>query len=171
MKIKNLLFAVTSSLLLCSCATIDKPTPNAADQPFDLFPGEDTIPIMSWYSIPPADLSVERFIELKEAGFNLNFSHIYGLADAKKALDCAQQAGIRNLFMCGALIGKPEEIVPQVMNHPGLAGYHLQDEPQKVHIPVLAEANKKIRAIDPKHFTYLNLYPVGATDPFMPYID
>ena len=38
MKIKNLLFAVTSSLLLCSCATIDKPTTNAADQPFDLFP-------------------------------------------------------------------------------------------------------------------------------------
>ena len=111
MKIKSLLFAVTSSLLLYSCATIDKPTPNAADQPFDLFPGEDTIPIMSWYSIPPADLSVERFIELKEAGFNLNFSHIYGLADAKKALDCAQQAGIRNLFMCGALIGKPEELL------------------------------------------------------------
>ncbi|MBR4900775.1 MAG: beta-galactosidase [Victivallales bacterium] len=171
MKIKNFLFAVTSSLLLCSCASIDKSAIKAEEEPFDLFPGEDTIPIMSWYSIPPDDLSVERFIELKEAGFNLNFSHMYGLAEAKKALDCAQQAGIRNLFMCGALIGKPEEIVPQVMNHPGLAGYHLQDEPQKVHIPVLAEANKKIRAIDPNHFTYLNLYPVGATDPFMPYID
>jgi len=168
MKIKNLLLAATT--MLC-CGTSFAQDQTATEQPFDLFPGEDTIPIMSWYSIPPADLSVERFIELKEAGFNLNFSHMYGLAEAKKALDCAQQAGIRNLFMCGALIGKPEEIVPQVMNHPGLAGYHLQDEPHKDHIPVLKEANKRIRAIDPKHFCYVNLLPIRATDPFMPYID
>jgi len=168
MKIKNILLAVTT--MLC-CGTSFAQDQTATEQPFDLFPGEDTIPIMSWYSIPPADLSVERFIELKEAGFNLNFSHMYGLAEAKKALDCAQQAGIRNLFMCGALIGKPEEIVPQVMNHPGLAGYHLQDEPHKDHIPVLKEANKRIRAIDPKHFCYVNLLPIRATDPFMPYID
>ena len=168
MKIKNLLLAATT--MLC-CGTSFAQDQTATEQPFDLFPGEDTIPIMSWYSIPPADLSVERFIELKEAGFNLNFSHMYGLAEAKKALDCAQQAGIRNLFMCGALIGKPEEIVPQVMNHPGLAGYHLQDEPHKDHIPVLKEANKRILAIDPKHFCYVNLLPIRATDPFMPYID
>ena len=136
----------------------------------DLFPGEDTIPILSWHCIMPDQISVEHYQELKDCGFNLSFPHTHSFKDAVNALDCAAAVGIRTLFMCGELDKSPESIVPQVKNHPGLAGYHLLDEPNSADIPALKERNKKIRALDEKHFTYLNLLPIGATDSFMPYI-
>ena len=136
----------------------------------DLFPNEDTIPILSWHCIVPGKISVETYQELKECGFNLSFPHTYLFKDAKKALDCAAAVGIRTLFMCNELDNSPENIVPQVKNHPGLAGYHLRDEPHSGDIPALKARNEKIKALDKNHFTYLNLLPIGATESFMPYI-
>ena len=162
-----LLAALLPTILLAA----PKSRPTVHNGQIDIFPGEDTIPILSWHCIMPAHISVEHYQELKECGFNLSFPHTYSFADAKRALDCAAAVGIRNLFMCHELDASPEKIVPQVMNHPGLAGYHLQDEPHKAHIPGLRQRNERIRAIDRSHFTYLNLLPIGATDSFMPYID
>ncbi len=167
-------FALCSCLslaLFCGvgCRSVDGLSARASGA--DLFPGEDTIPIMSWHCITPKNISVETYQELKDCGFNISFPHTYSFADAKHALDCAAAVGIRTLFMCGELDRSPEEIVPQVMDHPGLAGYHLRDEPHKNDIPALKARNDKIRKIDSRHFTYLNLLPIGATDPFMPYVD
>lgn len=152
-----------------TCSAAEKA--NASVNPADLFPGEDTIPILSWHCIVPGHISVEHYQELKDCGFNLSFPHTYSLKDALKALDCAAEVGIRTLFMCNELNQNPEQVVPMVKNHPGLAGYHLQDEPHRDHIPALKALNIKIRALDDKHFTYLNLLPIGATDSFMPYVD
>ncbi len=126
----------------------------------DLFPNEDTIPILSWYCIEPSQISVEHYQELKDCGFNLSFPHIYSFEYAQKALDCAAAVGIRTLFMCNELYQSPEKIVPLVKNHPGLAGYHLRDEPHSADIPNLKVLNDKIRALDSAHFTYLNLLPI-----------
>ncbi len=166
--------AVMSAALLAGCRTVDQSesagsVPTVYNSQLDIFPGEDTIPILSWHCITPDNTSVHTYQELKECGFNLSFPHIYDFDSAKKALDCAAAAGVRVMFMCGALQGSPETIVPQVMNHPALAGYHLRDEPHKNDVPALKEANDKIRAIDPHHFTYINLLPIGATESFMPY--
>ena len=165
MRTRRFLGLMASCILLAGCATVEmKNSLNAA--PTDLFPGQDILPIMSWYSIPPAHLSLERYLEMKEAGFNLNFSHIYNLNDALKALDLAQQAGIRNIFMCNELKSKPEETVKAVMNHPGLAGYFLVDEPQTKAFPELWAWAKRIMDTDPNHLCYLNLLPTYATSIF-----
>ena len=133
--------------------------PTVIDGRLDIFPGEDTIPILSWHCITPGNITVEHYRELKECGFNLSFPHTYGHEDAMAALDCAAEAGVRVLFLSNDLHSAPEKIVPAVMNHPGLAGYHLRDEPLADAIPELKKLNDAIRSIDPRHFTYLNLLP------------
>jgi hypothetical protein len=87
MKGLRIMAAALASLLLAGCG-------GKADIP------EATLPILAWYSIPAEHLSVERFQELKEAGFNINFSHIGSFDDAVKSLDCAQQAGVKVMFTC-----------------------------------------------------------------------
>jgi len=132
----------------------------APSGPFDLFPGTETLPILAWYSIEPGFASKERFEELKEAGFNLNFTEVAGAdADAIRILDFASMVGMKCIFMSKNLSVAPEKIVPLVKNHPALAGYHLKDEPNEDQFPKLADQCRRIRALDPDHFCYLNLLP------------
>ena len=154
----------TVAILAAGCASVGGNSAKCGsatvhDGTLDIFPGEETIPILSWHCITPANISVEHYKELKECGFNLSFPHISRHEDALKALDCAAEAGGRVLLLSSDLHKEPEKIVPQVMNHPGLAGYHLRDEPLKDAIPGLKKLNDAIRRIDPNHFTYLNLLP------------
>jgi len=122
------------------------------------------LPIMAWYSIPAEHLSLERFQELKDAGFNINFSHLGALEDAVKSLDYAEQAGVKVMFTCGELSTDTENTVKQVKDHPALYGYFLRDEPLNKHFPELAEWADRIKAVDPDHVLYLNLNPNYASD-------
>lgn len=121
--------------------------------------GQERIPILAWYSIPAEDATLERYQELKDAGFNLTFSHTQTLADAKKALDLAAAVGIKSILHCPELEKNPEATVNEVKHHPGLAGYFLRDEPTVSAFPQLAKWAKRIQAVDDKHYCYLNLLP------------
>ena len=126
-------------MMLCSLAAfVVVGTLNAqkGNDPTDLFPGKDILPILAWYSIPPSDLTLERFKELSAAGFNINFSHITKYEDAVKVLELCRQAGIKSMFSCAELHDKPEETVKSVRKHPAFAGYFLRDEPS---IPAFKE--------------------------------
>ena len=146
--------AALASLLLAGCG-------GKADIP------EATLPILAWYSIPAEHLSVERFQELKEAGFNINFSHIGSFDDAVKSLDCAQQAGVKVMFTCRELFTDPENTVKKVMDHPALFGYFLRDEPVNKDFPDLAAWADRIKAVDPDHVIYLNLNPNYAPEEYL----
>ena len=147
------------ALALCAMLFAGCAGGRAAADPTDLFPGEDVLPIVAWFGMPPGELSLERFLEMKEAGFNINFSHTKKYEDAVRALDLAHQAGIRSIFMCNELEEKPEETVRAVMDHPGLAAYYLADEPSIPAYKGLWEWAKRIIAVDPDHLCYINLFP------------
>ncbi|MBO6160012.1 MAG: beta-galactosidase [Bacteroidales bacterium] len=154
MKGLRIMAAALASLLLAGCG-------GKADIP------EATLPILAWYSIPAEHLSVERFQELKEAGFNINFSHIGSFDDAVKSLDCAQQAGVKVMFTCRELFTDPENTVKKVMDHPALFGYFLRDEPVNKDFPDLAAWADRIKAVDPDHVIYLNLNPNYAPEEYL----
>ncbi len=122
------------------------------------------IPLLAWHSIPDNETTVGRYRELKEAGFNISSSSHANADGVQKALDCAQQAGVRVIFSCPELAENPEATVRRFMNHPALAGYYLRDEPSAGDFPALGAWARRIRAVDDKHMCYLNLFPTYASN-------
>ncbi len=122
--------------------------------------GKDVLPIMSWYSIPAEDASPERYQELAECGFNINFSHLGTLKDLQVSLDLAQQAGVKVMATCTELETATDSTVAAVKDHPALYGYFLRDEPLPPAFPYLAEWARRIEKADGgEHPLYLNLFP------------
>ena len=131
----------------------------------------EVLPIMAWHSMPTNEFTLERFQELSEAGFNVNFSFMYNLQDALKALDLGQKTGVKIMFMCNELNSNPDSTAALVKDHPALWGYFLRDEPWCKDFPGLASWARKIEKGDPDHPMYLNLFPnaidcptIGAKD-------
>lgn len=121
------------------------------------------MPVLAWYSIPAEETSPARFRELKEAGINYSFTN-YPSADAvQKALDAAQQAGIKIIIACPELKTQTTAIVKRFMDHPALAGYFLRDEPSTSEFAELGEWAREIQEVDKEHFCYLNLLPTYAS--------
>ena len=126
-------------------------------------PVEGEIPILAWYSIPASATSFERYREMQAAGITCSLSFLPNLGEVKRALDAAEQAGVKLLVSCPELKDEPETTVKQLKNHPALAGYHLRDEPGIELFPELSAWAKRIRSVDSGHFCYVNLFPNFAS--------
>jgi hypothetical protein len=140
---------MTSIVLLCSISVFSQEKLKSGGE----------IPILAWVGVPATETNTERYRELKESGININFSWYPNLDAVEKALDIAQSTGIKIMFACPELWSETEKTVKKVMNHPALAGYHLQDEPKNSEFPKLGEWARKIQTLDKKHFCYVNLFP------------
>ena len=124
---------------------------------------DDVLPILAWGGPPADETSPERYRELAECGFNYNFSG-FGNADAMaKALDVAQQAGIKLMISCPELTSDPEGTAKRFKDHPANGGYYLRDEPPATLFPELATWAKRVQSVDPKNPCYINLFPNYAT--------
>ena len=93
------------------------------------------LPILAWYGIPAHEATVERFEELRDAGFTLNFRSFPSADAVAKGLDAAEKAGIKLIIGCPELEKEPEKTVRRFMNHSALAGYFLRDEPGATSSP------------------------------------
>ena len=112
---------------------------------------------MAWAGIPENETNPERFLELKEMGINVNLSNFASAEAMQKALDLAQQIGIKMVTSCPELKSDPAGTAERFMNHPALAGYFLRDEPVRKDFAELGEWAKRIAAVDSKHFCFVNL--------------
>lgn len=121
------------------------------------------LPILAWHSIPASETSLIRFGEMAETGITHSFSG-YPDADAlQKALDIAQQTGVKLIISCPELAKEPEATVRRFMKHPALAGYYLRDEPSADDFATLGAWARRIQSVDSEHFCYLNLFPTYAS--------
>ncbi|RIH66903.1 T9SS C-terminal target domain-containing protein [Mariniphaga sediminis] len=126
----------------------------------DTLKTEGQIPILGWNESPPPENTVDRFVEMKEAGFSYNFTRsYYDISSATNLLDTAEMAGIKLFVWCPESESDLENTVRSVMNHPALAGYYLRDEPPMSDFAALGELAKRIQALDSVHPCYVNLHP------------
>ena len=122
------------------------------------------MPIIAWYGIRANEATVERFKELKEAGFTINFSEYSTMEEVETALDAANKVVIQLIIACPELRKEPEKTVRRFMKHPAVAGYFLRDEPVVADFAALAAWAKRIQAVDNSKFCYLNLFPTGGEE-------
>lgn len=122
------------------------------------------MPIIAWYGIRANEATVERFKELKEAGFTINFSEYSTMEEVETALDAANKVGIQLIIACPELRKEPEKTVRRFMKHPAVAGYFLRDEPVVADFAALAAWAKRIQAVDNSKFCYLNLFPTEGEE-------
>ncbi|MDR3266501.1 MAG: beta-galactosidase, partial [Tannerella sp.] len=125
-------------------------------------PGEQ-IPVLGWYGIPSEYASKERYKDMAEAGFSIDFPHAHNFASEPDkcfaALDAAQAAGMQLAIMADALLNFSEADRTKLMAHPALHHYHILDEPSTKVFADLAAKVKAVQAIDKQHPCYINLFP------------
>jgi hypothetical protein len=137
----------------------------------------EVFPISFWCGPPEGEITVERYREIRDAGFTYAMPACDGGSSAAlnlKRLDAAQQAGIKAFIqdsrtpnsIGGSADAKAriDAIVADYAHHPALAGYFITDEPSLDAIEGLAEVFAYFREKDPAHPAYVNLFPnyVGA---------
>ncbi len=117
-------------------------------------------PIMAWYSVPGGKATKERFQELRAAGFNLSMHPSEDEEALGKTLDLALGTGVKLMAShYKDFCGNPAPTVKKYRKHKALGGWFLKDEPQMQEFASLAEAARKVRAVDDSHILYLNLFP------------
>jgi hypothetical protein len=146
------------SLLILAALVVHLPRSSAAAAPERLVE-ERVLPILAWIGPPAEQANVERYRELAECGFTHNFTGFPSADAMARALDVAQETGVKVFVSCPELQSDPEGTAKRFRNHPALAGYHLRDEPSAALFPELAAWVKRIRSVDAEHPCYINLFP------------
>ena len=117
-------------------------------------------PILAWYSVlGDGNITPERYKELRNAGFNISFSHFYDIEDMAKGLEAAQGTGVKLMVMCDELEKNTAKTVNRFKNDPKVAGWFLRDEPTSHEFGRLREFRDRVYSADTTHTVYLNLFP------------
>ncbi|TDD49077.1 hypothetical protein E1263_32540 [Kribbella antibiotica] len=133
----------------------------AACSPVPLLSGPE-FPIGSFWppSMQERFNTLERFQELKNAGFTFSFvgaSDEDDTAYVHSTLSYADQVGLKALVVNG-----PERALQTYRDyarHPSFVGYRLADEPGPLAFPALATATAAFQREAPHLMPYLNMYP------------
>lgn len=132
-------------------------------------------PISFWCGVPHHFMTLERFQEIKDAGFTHVMPPCQGGSDAtynQKTLDFSQKVGLKAFIQDGRLgnslaapdaKAKIDALVKEFGHHPALAGYFLGDEPGASLFPGIADVVKYVREKDPTHQVFVNLFPNYAS--------
>lgn len=135
----------------------------------------DVFPISFWCGPPRNFVTVERYQQVKDAGFTFIMPDCVGGNEPelqKKILDTAQQVGLKAFVddqrMPRGIGGSDEAkqridaIIADYSKHPAFAGYYVSDEPRSEGFPAIAETFAYLREKDPHHPAYTNLMPNWA---------
>ncbi|MBN2269189.1 MAG: hypothetical protein JXN61_01155 [Sedimentisphaerales bacterium] len=123
-------------------------------------------PIVTYWCGPSLTDAVAE--QIVEGGFNLVWCR------DEKELDIAHRHGLRgqlhNGLLTPASLDDPKRreqldaLIARVGKHPALYSYYLIDEPNASLFPALGRLVAYLRACDPAHLAYINLFPTYASN-------
>lgn len=123
-------------------------------------------PVVTYWCGPSLTDAVAE--QMLEGGFNVVWCR------DEKELDIAQRYGLRGQLHDGLLTpaslddpGRREQLdalIARVSKHPALYSYYIIDEPNASQFPALGRLVAYLRARDPAHLAYINLFPTYASN-------
>lgn len=117
-------------------------------------------PILAWYSIrPDSALTQERYNEMRNAGFNISFSHFGVISEVEKALKACKGTGVKQMVACPELENDTRNTVLKFKDNEMVAGWFLRDEPVASGFAQLRNFRDAVYESDSSHVIYLNLLP------------
>ncbi|RKP58305.1 hypothetical protein D7Z26_02060 [Cohnella endophytica] len=130
-------------------------------------------PIGLWVPPPAHEVSVERYKEIRDAGFTfvIGFREIeHGEEAVIKALDCAQANGLKYLVSDPRVknldvteLSAMEPLVSLFSSHPAYLGHLFFDEPGADQFDRLATLARSYESHAPDGLAYVNLLPDYAS--------
>ena len=129
-----------------------------------------------WYGPPPKFTTIEHYRRIKEANFNVVFppraldptlTVEQNLAVLDLCRTLQMRAVVHDPRMPRSLAGPGakgviDAIVADYHRHPALMAYFITDEPSAADFPGLGEVAAYLKAKDPNHPAYINLFPTYA---------
>lgn len=120
-------------------------------------PGE--FPILGWISIPDSAATPERYREMREAGFNISFSHFGNNSEISRAARAAHGTGVKIIAGSPHLEVATRASIDTLKKYDEIVAWFLRDEPIAAGFPQLAQFRDSVYAADPTRLVYLNLLP------------
>ena len=119
------------------------------------------IPIIAYGGVSPKYATAERFLELRNAGFDVCITNFGDLPTSKfiKVLDIAKQCDVKLFALSTELWENPQSTIALIKKHPALYGYYVYDEPAPNQIKQMTDRFLQMMAADSTKAFYLNLIP------------
>lgn len=121
--------------------------------------------LITFWCPPPA--TDENLARVAAEGFNLTWTPVEGL-------DVAARHGLRAMLTSDLLnpatlddpakLAQLDALIDRVKHHPAMEVYFLTDEPGAGAFPGLGKLVAHLRARDPAHLAYINLFPTYANE-------
>lgn len=121
-------------------------------------------PIIAFQGIPENVNEASHFKKLKDAGFNVNLNMYSNFQSAIKMLELGEKMDVKIILSIPEIKSNPTEAAKILKSYPSFFAYYIEDEPNTSRFKPLSEIVSHIRALDNKHFTYINLFPNYATN-------
>jgi len=109
--------------------------------------------ILGWWGIPEEKVTVERYQEARQSGFNVLMQRASNAEKMHGFLDMAKSVGIKLSVLLPEF---DEASVAKLKDHPALMMWHIKDEPKYTDFAKVAETIRRIEAVDGRHPCYVN---------------
>jgi hypothetical protein len=97
--------------------------------------------------------------DLVATRFDMHWTWGWSIAEITEQLNQAHNAGMKILVYYDYIDTRTETAVNAFKGHPGFGGYILADEPPVQDFEYYDQLVRKIQALDPEHYCYVNLLP------------
>ncbi|MCD8304379.1 MAG: beta-galactosidase [Prevotellaceae bacterium] len=117
------------------------------------------MPVVGYMGVPKTETTLERYLEMRDCGFNTSLAVFDNVGQVLEALRIADSVGMRLIPYCHDYFRQPATSVPKTDGYASLLAYLVMDEPCAKDLPKARERISGINGAGATKPCYVNLRP------------